>query len=89
MRSRYVGHRVSVHQNGHLYLARDDTCSPGPGPMLQPQHAVIRDDRLVWRTHEQGGMMEPLIEDYDRTAAAESRWYTLERGAQPKASTAA
>ncbi len=64
---RFAGQRASVHSSGDLYLARDvvrEYAKTGQRVYL-PEHAVLDGDRLVWRPHPEGGIMEPLIEGYD------------------------
>ena len=78
----YQGLRASVHTDGNLYVARDRVVDVGEGLELWPEHAVLVDmgdgvERLVWRGHPEGGLMEPLVEGFE---APGDFWWLLSGG---------
>ena len=78
MQAEYVGQHAGVFPNGHLYLRRDLKVTEDSGRVRYfSQHAVVREvwhsagpqiDRLIWVGHPEGGVMEPLIQNYAAAA---------------------
>lgn len=47
---------------GRLYVARDQV---GKFGAVRPEHAIMRDGEIVWETHKEGAVIEPLFRDVE------------------------